>query len=331
MTNLFVDNDLMMFARDQLTMTLAKVSNKPYPTLKYTKLMPVVELQGYAWENEFEVVEFDSFGIATVLADSANDGGLVGVVARRQRYPIKTISDYTRIPWLLIQQAQSKGIPLDSKYASALLYGMEKKNNSIAYDGDPDYGLQGLFTSQLPRMNAASTFAAAPGATPEAISRARIDILNNAVSTVLQNSSGMWVPTTIAMPSRQMQLLANDVFSTTATLSTLAVFKQNQMELGQITEFIVDDSLVGKGDSGTDAMLILPGVMPSPMQDVDRPTDTGDSTGNDYPIYYAMALDFTIPPEFQQWHDTIYTERAIERVCGVVVEDFRSGLIVSGI
>ena len=139
-----VDDDLMLFARDQLTISLAKVSNKVYHSLKYTQYFPVVTLPGYEWENTFEVVEFDSFGIATVLADSANDGGEVGVVARRQRYPIKTLSDYTRIPWLLLQQARAKNIPIDSKYAQALIYGMEKKNNDIAYNGDVDYGLQGI-------------------------------------------------------------------------------------------------------------------------------------------------------------------------------------------
>lgn len=324
-------SDLVLYAREQLTMSLAKVTNRAYPTLKYGQLMPVINLQGYDWENEVEILEYDSFGIATVLADSANDGGLVGVVARRQKYSIKTISDFVRIPWLQIQQSQAKDIPLDSKHAAALVYGMEKKNNSIAYDGDPEYGLQGLFTSQLPRMNAATTFAGVSGTTAEDKSRARIDILNNAVTTVLQNSSGMWVPTTIAMPSTQIQLLSNDVFSSGIGKSTLTVFLENQALLGQITEVVVDDTLIGKGENGTDAMLILPGVNPMGMMNVERPTDTGDESPEDAPIYYAIALDFTIPPEFQQWHDTVYNERAVSRVAGVIVEDFRCGLIVSGI
>jgi len=322
---LIVDNDLVTFARDQLLMSVAKATNKKYPSLKYTRLFPVVNLPGYEWENSFEVVEYDSFGIATVLADSANDGGLVGVVARRQRYPIKTLSDYTRISWLSIQQSRAKGVALEAKHGEALVFGMEKKHNSIAYDGDSDYGLQGVFTSQLPRMNAATTFAGA--ATP----RTRIDILNNAVTTVVQNATGMWVPTTIAMPSRQMNFLANDIYTDATGKSTLATFIENQTALGQISEFIMDDSLVGKGENGTDAMLILPGAMPMAEDDVVQPTGTDDQGMEDYPIYYAIALDFTIPDEFQQWDDQIYRERAISRTAGLVVEDPRTGLIVSGI
>lgn len=322
---LIVDNDLVMFARDQLLMSVAKATNKRYPTLKYTRLFPVVNLQGYEWETAFEVVEYDSFGIATVLADSANDGGLVGVVARRQRYNIKTLSDYTRISWFSIQQSRSKDVPLEAKHGEALVFGMEKKHNSIAYDGDPDYGLQGIFTSQVPRMTANTTFASA------AAPRARIDILNNAVTTVVQNCTGMWIPTTVAMPSRQMNFLANDIYTDATGKTTLQTFIENQLALGQITEFIMDDSLIGKGENGTDAMLVLPGVNPIAETDVVQPTGTDDEGMEDYPIYYAIALDFTIPDEFGQWDDTIYRERAVARTAGLVVEDPRTALILSGI
>ncbi len=327
---LIVDEDLALYARDQLLLSVAKSVNKKYPNLKYTELFPVVNIPGYEWENAFEVLEYDTFGIATVLADSANDGGLVGVVARRQRYTIKTLSDYTRVSWIAIQQSRAKNVPLEAKHGNALVYGMEKKHNSIAYDGDSDYGLQGVFTSQLPRMNAATTFAAA--ANP----RARIDILNNAVTTVVQNCSGIWTPKLIAMPSRQMNFLANDIYTDATGKTTLQTFKENQLALNQITEFVVDDSLVGKGENGTDAMLVLPGPMPMLVdgtngQMVETPSGTDDSGMPDYPIYYAIALDFTIPDEFGQWDDTIYRERAIARTAGLVVEDPRTGLILSGI
>lgn len=323
--SIIVDNDLVMYARDQLLMSAAKATNKKYPSLKYTRLFPVVNLPGYEWENSFEVVEFDAFGIAVVLADSATDGGKVGVVARRRRYPIKTISDYTEISWLAIQQSRSKNVPLEAKHGQALVFGIEKKNNSIAYDGDLDYGLKGVFTSQLPRMNAATTFAGA--ANP----RARIDLLNNAVSTVVTNCTGMYLPTTIAMPTRQMNFLANDIYTDATGKTTLATFKENQAELGQITEFVMDDTLVGKGEGGTDAMLVLPGVNPNASADFVQPTGDDDEGMEDYPIYYAIALDFTLPDEFGQWNDQMYRERAISRVAGLVVEDPRTGLIVSGI
>lgn len=329
-----VDDDLMMFARDQLTISLAKVSNKVYPSLKYTQYFPVVNLPGYEWENTFEIVEFDSFGIATVLADSANDGGEVGVVARRQRYPIKTLSDYTRIPWLLLQQARAKDIPIDSKYAQALIYGMEKKNNDIAYNGDVDYGLQGIFTSQVPRLNAASTFAGVSGTTQLDRAQARLDILNTSVTAVIGNCQGIWQPKIVAMPMTQFQLLTNDIYTTATGKTTLGTFLENQSALSQIQAVIPDNTLIGKGENGTDAMLILPGPNPEMNMDLaDTPTGNSpvESGLPNYPIYYGIARDFDVPMEFMQWHDTIYRERAVERVCGLVVEDPLTALIVSGI
>jgi hypothetical protein len=325
--SLIVDNDLALFGRDQLLNSLAKVTNKKYPSLKYTEYLPIDYYPENEWDKEFEVVEFDAYGIATVLADSANDGGLVGVVARRTRYPIKTLSDYTLVPWAHLQQCRKKGVNIDAKYAAALFSGMERKHNAIAYDGDVDYGLQGIFTSQLPRMNAATTFAGA--ANP----RARIDILNNAVSTVMQNTQGVWVPRVIAMPSRQHQLLSNEIYIDVSGKTVMTVFKENQAELKQIVEVISDDTLIGKGDGGTDAMLVLPGNDPTMQGEFHQPSGDDDDLGGhvDAPMYYAIMKDFEVPEEFMQWQDTMYRERAISRVAGFVAEDPRAGLIVSGI
>jgi hypothetical protein len=275
----------------------------------------------------FEVVEFDSYGIATILADSANDGGLVGVVARRVRYPIKTLTDYTLVPWMHLQQCQAKDIPIDAKYAKALYSGMERKFNSLSYDGDPDYGLQGIFTSQIPRMNAVTTLAAA------ANGRARLDILNNAVATVMANCQGMYVPKTIGMPSRQHQLLSNDTYIDQSGKSTMSVFLENQGMMDQIVDIVSDDSLMGKGDGGTDAMVILPGNEPIALEDFHQPTGNDDqlSGHGDYPMYFAIVKDFEVPEEFMQWTDTMYRERAIARTASLIIEDPRCGLIVSGI
>ena len=316
-------SELAIFARDQLLGSLEAVSHRVYPKLKYTRYFPVKPMPSYEWENTFEAVEFDSFGIATVLADSANDGGLVGVIARRTRYPIKTLSDYTRIPWLTIQQCQSKGVPIDDMYASALIYGMEKKHNAIAYSGDTDYGLQGIFTSQIPRMNALSTFAAA--ATP----RAQLDIMNTAIAAVMNNCRGMYSPTILAMPSTQYNRLASNIYTDATGKTVLASFRETQAELLQITEIILDDELIGRGENGTDAMLVLPGFGGLNADLADSPT--GTNSADHAPIYYGVPKEFTIPPEFLQWDDQIFRERAISRTCGLIVEDPLTALIVSGI
>lgn len=316
-------SELALFARDQLLLSLEAVSHRVYPKLKYTRYFPIRPMPGYEFETTFEAVEWDSFGIATVLADTANDGGLVGVIARRTRYPIKTLSDYTRINWNTLRQCQAKSIPIDDMYAAALLYGMEKKHNAIAYSGDPDYGLQGIFTSQIPRMNAATTFAAA--ATP----RARLDILNTAVAAVMKNCRSMYSPTILALPSAQYNALASDIYTDATGKTVLASFRETQAELNQITEIIMDDELIGKGENGTDAMLVLPGMGGLNADLAESPT--GENPSDHAPIYYGVPLEFTIPEEFMQWDDQVYRERAVAKSTGLIVEDPLTALIVSGI
>lgn len=321
-----VDNDSLIFARESLTKQMVKASLRPYPSLKIANgsLMPVVVLSGYEWENEIVVTEFDSFGIAVVLASDANDGGKVGIFARRMRYPIRTITAFTEVPWVHIQQAMAKGMEIDAKYAAALRLGHDKKINSVGYDGDIDYGLQGLFTSQLPRLTLPTSLTAA------ANGDAQLAILNNIVSVVVTNSRSIWLPKKLAMPNRQYQLIANTVRASGTDKTVLEAFLDNQAKLNQIDEIVIDDTLIGKGDNGTDACLVLPHDA-TPNTDVTQDDTTETEEALLYPIYFAIALDFDIPSELQQWDDVWYRERAIMRIGGVVVAEPLTGLIVSNI
>jgi hypothetical protein len=312
--------DTALFAREQLTKQIEKASFKIYPDLKIAsgKIMPVVDMPGYAYENEIVITQFDTYGIATVLAASANDGGRVGVVARRISYQIKTLTAFTEIDWLSLKQAQEKGLNIDSKYGYALRRGIDKKINSIGYDGDTAFGLQGIFTSQLPRLSLATTLAAA------ANGDVMLSLLSNAVSTVVSNGNTLFRPKKIVMPQQQQQLLGNTMRATGSDKTVLAQFLENQRELDQIEEIVVDNTLKGKGENGTDAMLILP------FENVANNGSDSDSTET-YPIYFALPMDMELPTEFEQWSDTVYKERAICRTGGVIVEEPLSGAIVSNI
>jgi hypothetical protein len=320
-----VDADLAVFARNDLTRSLVKAAMKPHPRLKIAsgEIMPVVVMQGYEWENTIEILEYDSFGIATVIAPNANDGGRVGIFANRMQYPIRTISDFTQITWLEIQQAKNRGTNISSRYATALVHGMDKKINSVGYYGDTDYGLQGLLTSQLGRVNFSTPLALAPS--PDAM----LAMLTNIVSLPIANSNSLWTPKILVMPEAPHQILGSTMRAG-SDKTILSQFLENQAAMGQIEEIIVDNSLVGKGENGTDAMLVLPYDREPDSDDYDI-DETEDDDALKYPIFFAIAKEMEIPDEFQQWTDMMYQERAIARIGGVIVTDPTCGVIASNV
>lgn len=324
--DLVIDNDLAVFAREELVTSIKKESLRPYPKLKISsgQIMPVVVRPDLAWKSEIEIWEYSPWGIAQVLSGAANDGGRVGIIANKMSYKIRTISDYTLIPWTEIQQAAANNTPLSSYYAQSLRYGMDKKLNSIGYDGDVNYGLQGLFTSQILRLNSATTLAGASN--PDAM----LALLNSWVSVCVTNSNGLWLPKVLVLPLAQWQLIWNTPRASGTDLTVAEAFLNAQSKMGQIERIEWDNTLIGKGETG-DAALILPfenqGLNSDNIQDENY--NPGDELAQ--PIYFALPLDFTIPSEFQQWEDTQYRERAITRCGGTVVTDPFSGLIVSNV
>ena len=308
--------DLAVFARDQLVKQIER-ADLTFPDLNVIneKIMPVVSPDGYEWEAEVEVVQFSSVGIAVVLADKANDGGRVGVVASRQRFPIRTISDFTEVSYETLQQSEAKGVDLQGRYGKALIDGINKKNNAIAFNGEPNYGLQGVLTLGLPRATSPTTFAAAT--TPEAL----LGLLNAPFTSIASATNTLGATTkVITLPTAQHQLIGNTFFGAAAPGMTVKqAFVNAQTSLGVTVEFVEDNSLRGKGTNGTDLMLITPKV-----------AGLGPDSF-DHPIFYYLPMEFDLPDEFGQWVDTVYRERAIARTGGVICQDPLQVLLVEGI
>jgi hypothetical protein len=317
--------DLLQFAKIQLTASLVREKLRAYPKLKgIGGIFPVIENSANAWKSIVEIFEYDMTGIATILAGGASDGGKIDVFARKMFYNIRSISAYTEVPWTEIRQAEANQIGISDKYSQALVYGHRLKLNDIAFNGDVANGLQGIFTSQIERINAASTFAAA--ASPEAM----IAIIASAISAVVDNSNGLWQPKKIVLPEKQYQMLATTYRAYTEQTVLTAVLDA-QRPLGGVEEFIMDNTLKGKGDSGTDCMLILPDGISS--FDLTNTEDGYTLNGEEQnlPMYFSLPLDTYVPAEWIQFLDTLVRERGICRTGGLVVTDPFSGAIVSGI
>lgn len=301
-----LDEENLLFAQRQLTGIETKVYERDYSRqfkMANGEILPVVVMQEYEAKRFIEIAELDVFGMAEVISDYSKGGPRVGVVARRQQYPIRTIGDHAAWSWEEILMAQAENIPLEEKSLGATRIAYEAKLNRTGYFGDIEYGLPGIFTSNIARMTSATTFAAA--ANPDAL----LALLNNPVSALVQATRGFEVPQIVVLPARQGQQVGNTMRSTNSDVSVLSAFLDLQQKLGQVKQVIIDDNLRGAGTNGEDCMLILP--------------------DEEEAICLAIAMDYTILPV--QQINLEYVVHALGRIIGAMVIRQMSGLIVEGI
>lgn len=305
-TNIRMDEESLLFAQRSLTKTAAKIYEKDYSDrFKAANglICPVQVMSEYADQRFIEILELDIYGRAEVVADYSKGGPRVGVIGRRQSYTIRTIADHAGWSWEEVLMAKGAGLPLERKNLDATRIAFEAKCNHTFLFGDSDYGLPGLLTSNLGRMTAASTFAAA--STPDAL----LALLNGPVATLSGISEAVPKPKRIVLPSKQHQQIGTTLRASTSDTSVLKAFLDMQGALGQINSVVVDDNLKGKGTNGEDVMLVLP--------------DDGDA------ICFALAMDYTLLPVQQL--NLEYVQHAVGRIIGAMVMQPLSGMIVEGI
>lgn len=247
------DDATLEFAERSLTTLRAKVYNKQYPAQKMAngEILPIEIMDDCEWADEFEIEEYDVFGIACVIADYSKGGTRVGTSARRVRYPIRTVGAHCGYSLEEINKARFANKPLKEQRMRAL---REAWNNYIergGYFGDPDFGLEGLFTLKLPTQASSMTFAAASTADD------LLALLNGYVSGISVDTFGIEIPKKMVMPQFQY----DKIFSTYRPQTTETVgeaFLRSQRAQGKIENIIVEPKLAKAAPDGTDALLILP-------------------------------------------------------------------------
>lgn len=246
------DDATLEFAERSLTTLRAKVYTKQYPAQRMAngEILPIEIMSDCEWADEFEIEEYDAFGIACVIADYSKGGTRVGTSARRVRYPIKTVGAHCGYSLEEINKARFANKPLKEQRMRAL---REAWNNYIergGYFGDPDFGLQGLFTLDLPTQVSPTTLTAA--ATADDL----LSLLNSFVTGISVETFGIEIPKKMIMP----QLQYDKIFSTYRPNTSETVgeaFLRSQRAQGKIDQIIVEPKLA-KSVEGLDALIILP-------------------------------------------------------------------------
>lgn len=249
-----LDDETSLFAQRELTKLRAKIYEREYPQKKMAngQILPISVQTEAEWDDFIEVEEYDVVGMAAVIADYSKGGPRVGTVTRRIQYRIKTVGDHVGWSYEEINKARTHNRPLQNQRLRALREACDNYLNQYAYSGDSDYGLPGIYNGlPIPRYTSSTTLAAAANAD------AMLALLVAPVNLLMDTTNGMALPKKMVMSQANKSLIASTVRPNTDT-TVEQMFLSIMESQGLIDEIIVDQNTIGKGDGGTNTMLILP-------------------------------------------------------------------------
>ena len=198
--------------------------------------------------------QFDTVGMAKVIANYANDLPRADVAGKEFTSPIRSIGIAFGYNSQEIRSAVFSGVALNTRKAAAATRAHQEKINQIAFFGDAENGLPGFFNNNnIPEVTlladgtgSAKTFASK---TADKIVR---DV-NSVINKVLIQSKGVHRATEVWMPIEQYALIAttqNSAASDTTILSFL-----QQVNPGVTFRSLVE--LDGAGAGGADRMYAI--------------------------------------------------------------------------
>lgn len=249
-------NESVFFAR-QLEYIKGKTYDVKRAPLSAMSLMPVsTEIPEGATTHTYR--QYDTVGMAKVIANYSNDLPRADVFAKEFTNPIRSIGNSYGYNVQEIRSAQFAGVNLNAKKSLSATRAHDEKINALAFSGDADHNLPGLLNNlNVPEVTllADGTGSSKTFATKTADKIVR-DI-NSLINKVLTQSKGIHRVNQVWLPIEQYALIAttqNSVASDTTILQFLQSVHQG-VEFKSVVE------LDGAGAGGADRMYALENSM----------------------------------------------------------------------
>lgn len=293
------DSNESMFLNRQLDYIKQQTYDIKYAELKARKLIPVSSEADPGAENIF-YRQYDQSGLAKIVSNYADDLPDADVSGQEFSAKVKTLGASYKYNIQEMRAASYGQVPLEQRRANAARRAIAQKENKIAFYGDAQTGLVGLFTA--PNVTSVTIPATGTGATTQWANKTPDQILldmNSVANTVVSVSLGVENPDTMLLPLSQYNYVSSTARSQYSDKTILNYFLENNPYIKQI-EWV--NELKGAGQSGS-------GSAP-------------------YDRFYAYrrspeVLTLEIPSDFEQLEmqikNLVYKIPCIERCGGVLV------------
>ena len=223
------------------------------PMLSALDLIPIDTSAGEGAEY-ITYRQYDTVGMAKIIANYANDLPRADVVAREFSSPVRGIGNSYGYSIQEIRASNMVGKSLDSRKATAARRAQDELANKIAWLGDSEYNLPGfLNNANIPTYTVPADGTGSSklwsNKTPDQILRD----MNAMVTTPSVTTKGVHKVDELWLPLQQYSYIAQTVRSTASDLTILEAFKRGNP--GVTVRSVVE--MEGAGAGATNRMVAL--------------------------------------------------------------------------
>lgn len=249
-------NESVFFAR-QLEFVKSQTYDVKRAVLNALNIMPVsTAIPEGATTHTYR--QYDSVGMAKVIANYANDLPRADVTGKEFTNPIRSIGNAYGYNVQEVRSAMFAGINLNARKALAATRAHQEKINQLAFSGDTDHGLPGLLNNvNIPEVVLAAD---GTGASKTFASKSADKIVrdvNSLINKIIVQSKGVHRANQVWLPIEQYALLATTQNSAASDTTILQFLQQNHPGVTFMQVVEMDQA----GASSADRMYALENTM----------------------------------------------------------------------
>jgi len=219
-------NESIFFAR-QLEHVKSQTYDIKYPELSALNLFPIDTSAGPGAKT-ITYRQYDTVGMAKIIASYANDLPRADVVAKEFTSNIRGIGDSYGYDVQEIRYASMTGTPLESRKAAAARRAHDQKINALAWAGDTEHGLPGFLTnSNIPGYTVPADGTSSSKLWTAKTADLIIRDVNAIINQVLTQSKGVHAANELWLPIAQYALISSMPRSTGSDQTVLQFLQAN--------------------------------------------------------------------------------------------------------
>jgi hypothetical protein len=254
-----LDADGAVFFQRELEAIKTQTYDVVYGDLLYRQLFPVnSDVNPGATTITYRT--YDQVGTANIINSYSSDLPRADVAGKETTIPVRTIAASFGYSAKEIKSAAMANFNLDQRRANAARRAIEEKMNDVAFNGDADSNLPGLFSNtDIPRTDVAVGAGASKAwadKTPDEI----IFDVNNACGVMYEDTLQKESPDTMVLPPAQWNLIWSTPRATGSDMSIAQWILANSPFIRNI---VASTEMQGAGVGGSDIFMIY---KPDPMK-----------------------------------------------------------------
>lgn len=249
-------DDGLGFYISQLAQVEPRIYATKYPNINFQELIPV-DSSIPEWVDSVDYISYDAVTMGKFVGANADDLPNVALKAKKDSVPVGYAGNSFEYSLDELRKSQHLNMPIDTTMAAAARRGAEEHMQRVAYFGDADRGMHGLFNHPNVTSDATSALDWTDASTT---GKMILDEINGMIGDVWEQSKGVHVPNTMVLAANRWTYLATTMATEYAPDKTLLEILQSQnlytRMTGQPMNIVPRFQLEGAGASGKDRIMI---------------------------------------------------------------------------